>query len=293
MEIFLFVALRIQWESKDRPLGNDNPVSKYYRNFHPLFKNNKNLILPITIYREKLLYSLAPSSFLSKDYKEMDGSNYRSLIETDEWGFSHNGNKFFNQIFFSEKKENEIRIFFLGGSTTFGTGASSNDFTFPAHVEKILKSKLLNRKDLRINILNAGVIGYNTYAEFLYLKNYLINLDPDLLIFLDGNNDAHISMIHEEFKREFHNMSISNQICKKNFKQCRGAISTSKKKKSNNLLDFPQKLYLLNLLSRSLFVFKQKINKLFEKEEILNSYYHAQAAVAAQKNIEDSIKLIL
>ena len=230
--------------------------------------------MPLTIYREKLLYSLGPNSFLFREYKEIDGSNYRSLIETDEWGFSHNGNKFFNEIFFSEKKENEIRIIFMGGSTTFGTGATSNNFTVPAYVEKILKSKLLDRKDLRINILNAGVIGYTTYAEFLYLKNYLIDLNPDLLIFLDGSNDPHIALRQEQFKKEYHSMAIS-------------------KKTSKNLLDFPQKLYLLNLLSRSLMVFELQKNKLFEKEEKLNSYYHVEAAATTQKNIEDSIKLLL
>ena len=266
IEIFLFFFLNYQWNSKPRPLGENNEVSKYYKNFHPLFKNNSNLYKPIIIQNDYLPYSLGPKSYLYRNY----GNGKETLIKTDELNFVHNGDQNYNFKFLEKKKDNEKRILFVGGSTTFGTGASKNENTYPAQVGKIINSKFKNKHNFLF--LNAGVLGFNTQAEHVYLKKYLLDLQPDLIIFLDGSNDAHLSLIQKEFDKNYHKMEIS--------------------KTRKNMFSFPQKLLLLNLCNRVYIKIQEIINSYNFKNKILKSHYHKKAGDIMKKNLKNTIDLL-
>ena len=270
LEIILFFFLNWQWNLKKRPLGAENNTTKYYQSFHPLFRNLSNLSADLITYDKHLPYRLKSNSFLFRDY----GENNLSTIEVDNFGFSHNGDKNYNKNFFKNKGKKEKRILFLGGSTTFGTGASDNTKTYPAQVAKIYSQHTSHNK-FKASFLNAGVIGYKTPQELLYLKHHLIKLDPDILIFLDGSNDAHISLTQKTFDRKFHPMQIKEKDNKK------------------NLFSFPQKLYLLNFLSRFYYKIKVNLNKIsFFKTANLKSYYHEEASIEMKKNINEIIKFV-
>ena len=67
-----------------------------------------------------------------------------------------------------EKKDNELVILLIGGSTALGVG-SSDDET----ITKLLESKLENKlPNYEFKVLNLGVGAANTYQEYLVLDLY-------------------------------------------------------------------------------------------------------------------------
>jgi lysophospholipase L1-like esterase len=85
------------------------------------------------------------------------------------------------------KKENEFRVICIGGSTTFGTGATSDEATYPAQLEKILAEKLAPRP---VTVINAGVPSYTTAEMMIMFELKLIDLKPDLVVLYLGANDV-------------------------------------------------------------------------------------------------------
>ena len=110
----------------------------------------------------------------------------RNLPNQDLNTFSTNSFGFRGSEFDIETKNNEYRIIMVGGSTTFGMGATNNDTTIPAFLEKKLNDNL----DLDITVINAGVMAATSREEVFYIKNDLIKFNPDLIIILDGYNDS-------------------------------------------------------------------------------------------------------
>ncbi len=84
-----------------------------------------------------------------------------------------------------EKQDNTYRIFVVGGSTTFGSGVKDNE-SAPAHLQKIFDNKELG---FNVEVINAGVPGAWSQNEVRYVKEKLIDYDPDLIIVYDGVND--------------------------------------------------------------------------------------------------------
>ena len=89
-----------------------------------------------------------------------------------------------------EKPENTYRIFVLGGSTGFGSGSTSDDTTIPGFLQKKFNEANLN---VRVEVINAGISAFESFAETYYIKNKLIHFEPDLFIVYDGGNDAWIT----------------------------------------------------------------------------------------------------
>jgi len=76
------------------------------------------------------------------------------------------------------------RIFVVGGSTAFGTGLAGDAQTFPAQLEARLPSA---------RVTNAAVIGYASGQELTSIVLHILDLEPDLVIALNGINDAMVS----------------------------------------------------------------------------------------------------
>lgn len=68
------------------------------------------------------------------------------------------------------------RILMLGDSFTEGAGVDGNK-TFSAVLEKSLQNN-----GQPIEVINAGISGYSPFLEYLYLKNYGLTLQPDLIV---------------------------------------------------------------------------------------------------------------
>lgn len=104
-------------------------------------------------------------------------SNY--LVNHDQ-----NGN-FIDSIgrkFPAEKQKGIYRIICLGSSSTEGHGAKLE--SYPARLENILNNKFDS-----IEVINAGIPGARFYSIYIYFKDILWKLSPDLLILYFGYND--------------------------------------------------------------------------------------------------------
>jgi len=87
--------------------------------------------------------------------------------------------------FFQEKSENTIRVFAVGGSTTFGGGKFENG-TWPGMLQ--IKFEGFD-SSAKIEVINVGHLGWDSRKETDLIKNRLVNFEPDLFIIYDGIND--------------------------------------------------------------------------------------------------------
>ena len=71
------------------------------------------------------------------------------------------------------------RIIVVGGSTAFGTGLQHDDETFAQRLEYLLDAE----------VINAAVVGHASGQELVSLVMELVDLQPDLVIALNGWND--------------------------------------------------------------------------------------------------------
>ena len=78
----------------------------------------------------------------------------------------------------------------LGGSTLFGVSSTSDYTTIPGFLQKKFET---TNSDFKVEIINAGSSGAYSKTETLYVKDKLLDFDPDLIIVYDGWNDARIS----------------------------------------------------------------------------------------------------
>ena len=109
--------------------------------------------------------------------------------------------------FIREKPETTFRIFLVGGSTAFGAGATSDDFTIAGFLQKQFDDVKLTKK---IQVVNAGISSATSFEETYYIKHMLVQLNPDLIVIYDGFNDAQYRVLsdpiileEEEGKEEF------------------------------------------------------------------------------------------
>jgi hypothetical protein len=87
----------------------------------------------------------------------------------------------------AEKPAGTYRILGIGDSFAFGEGVKDED-TFFARLQARLNA---GAAASRFQVLNAGVQGYNTRDEVLYLERRWLVLDPDLVLIVFYINDAY------------------------------------------------------------------------------------------------------
>lgn len=102
------------------------------------------------------------------------------------------------------KPPGSVRIFGLGGSQAWGSGAADSSSTFYA-----LLGQELVRNGLPVEMLNAGVNGKGIPNLLVYLREILVLFEPDVLIMDIGLNDsAGLRQIRSEVSRDRHRMSL-------------------------------------------------------------------------------------
>jgi len=89
------------------------------------------------------------------------------------------------------KKASEGRVFLLGGSTAWGTGATREDETIAKRLEVYLNSdEAKTFLGGTVHVYNEGVPGYYSKQELILLITKIIPFQqPDLVVVLDGLND--------------------------------------------------------------------------------------------------------
>jgi lysophospholipase L1-like esterase len=90
-----------------------------------------------------------------------------------------------------KKEKDALRILCIGDSSTFGYLVKQSD-TYEQRLEKFLSDL---KPSKRIEVINAGVIGYASYQGRKLFEKSLRNLNPDILIFSYGLNDSRMNIL--------------------------------------------------------------------------------------------------
>lgn len=96
-------------------------------------------------------------------------------VQTNEFGFRYNG------ALVSPKPKGEVRVFCLGGSTTFGAEVP-NRWTYP----QVVNDKF---DDASIKVINAGVGGFRSINLVKLYEEVIRDLEPDFITIYSGWND--------------------------------------------------------------------------------------------------------
>ena len=105
---------------------------------------------------------------------------------------SHNSLGYRNDEFPLEKPVGVYRIVALGGSSTYDVSIRDNQQIFTAQLEKLLREEYGYQN---VQVINAGVPGYNSWEILGNLQFRVLDLDPDLVIIYEGTNDVHARMV--------------------------------------------------------------------------------------------------
>lgn len=122
-----------------------------------------------------------------KDCRQEDYLLHHSLIpdsncrsKTKEWDveFKVNSLGLRDYEYTKEKPQGVFRILMLGDSFTEGYGVELEEI-FP----KLLEKKLNTNEKKKIEIINAGITGYSPTLSYLWLQEYGLDFNPDLVVF--------------------------------------------------------------------------------------------------------------
>lgn len=110
-------------------------------------------------------------------------------LMTDEHGFPPVARV--GHHYLVQKPADVFRVIMLGGSTVEGIGVSSPLESLPSKLQLLLEREF-PRSSKQIEVINAGISGFSSDQEYLFLIADLLRYKPDLVIAYDGWNDAHI-----------------------------------------------------------------------------------------------------
>ena len=97
----------------------------------------------------------------------------------------------------------------MGGSTAYGSGTQwafiqrdyeviRDDQTISHYLDGLLRIAL---PEARIEVINAAIPTVWTHHHLIYLNQTILGYDPDMVIFLDGNNDySYYAEGHDQFE---------------------------------------------------------------------------------------------
>ena len=139
---------------------------------------------PDDYIRYALYDQIDPSAFRWAPHHYL---NYYPSPNYNKDGTYHNSLGYRNDEFPIKKPEGTIRIVALGGSTTYTEKVKDNAKTFTAQLENILKEQYGYSN---VQVINAGVPGYNTWESLINLQFRVLDLEPDLVIIYHNTNDV-------------------------------------------------------------------------------------------------------
>ena len=130
---------------------------------------------------------VAPKSSKIKTSKPFFEYPSETFVETDEHG---------RVITPLQFKNPDIRIAVLGGSSVFGVGSTSSANNVPSQLE----NKLFKNHQIKSEVINLAVRGYNSFQELVTLHEFLLSNQVDIVIALSGFNDARYARDNDDIK---------------------------------------------------------------------------------------------
>lgn len=140
-------------------------------------------------------------SYLSPDNQRYIRHHYLNYYPNPEYRRGktyHNSLGYRDREFPVKKPAGVFRIAVLGGSSTYTNEVKDNEKTFTAQLEKILRDKYGYEN---VEVINAGVGGYNSWESLINLEFRVLDIEPDLIIVYHGTNDVHARMVDPESYR--------------------------------------------------------------------------------------------
>jgi len=136
-------------------------------------------------YRRYVLYTdIKPENY---QWTEHPYLNYYPTPNYRSGQTYHNSLGYRNREFSLKKPDGIFRIVVLGGSTTYTVAVDDNEKIFTAQLEEILKDKYGYKN---VEVINAGVGGYNSWESLINLQFRVLDIDPDLVVIYNGGNDV-------------------------------------------------------------------------------------------------------
>ena len=86
----------------------------------------------------------------------------------------------------AQKRVGCVRVVCVGGSTT-ASNKVADDMTYPSLLGEFLR---IRNPDIDLEVINAGVPGYNSAQSLRNLNRRLLNLSPDVLVVYHAINDV-------------------------------------------------------------------------------------------------------
>jgi GDSL-like lipase/acylhydrolase family protein len=132
------------------------------------------------------LFRLIPGSSGSWDVAQDDGSTKKVPFQISTQGLREDR-------VFGPKPSNGLRVVCLGDSYTMGAGLENLEDTYPRRLEKCLQEALPGRK---IEVVNAGIMGWGVWQSLAFLHAELLALEPDLVVMQTyAGNDIRDSLV--------------------------------------------------------------------------------------------------
>jgi lysophospholipase L1-like esterase len=98
------------------------------------------------------------------------------------------------------KPEHTVRIFLTGGSTAWGSGASSQTKTISCVLEQILNQRIAPTTGYRYEVINTAFPGWSTTQEKILIQQRLVNMHPDVVLMFSGSNDVHWTLYNRDIR---------------------------------------------------------------------------------------------
>ena len=89
------------------------------------------------------------------------------------------------------KAPRTVRIFLTGGSTAWGSGASSQKQTISYLLEHLINTQMSRKTGYRYEVINTAFPAWTTTQEKLLIEQRLVDMHPDVVLMFSGNNDIH------------------------------------------------------------------------------------------------------
>jgi lysophospholipase L1-like esterase len=132
-----------------------------------------------------------PNIVLNGSHSQQKG---KARIYIDQYGFLTKGNNLTYQ-----KSVNEIRIAFIGASTTANVSLSFDE-NWPGYLGNLLQNELSDKK---VTILNAGVPGFDTAQSIGNLALRVMPFRPDIVIIYHLYNDLKAVRKNKTFRPDY------------------------------------------------------------------------------------------
>lgn len=232
---------------------------------------------------------LPPDSILAwRNAKNTAATHYsRCFYITNEQGFMSTGAK--NFYYPRQKNSNALRIIVLGGSTVMGQGAFVPEENLPAQIERVLKE---NKRKTSIEVINAGVGGYNSSQELLYLMSELVYYKPDIVIVYDGwNDESYNNIMLAEYGENFGFLKTSTHYMLEHRLENTYTVSGSALLFVRAIaISLNQKLenFALWTLTKRIFV---KFTPIYRRKDVKNQKYNPLSVTMYKENLELMILL--